>query len=777
MRNAARSKQSYGITKARKHSRHTYRITKARKHEKNGLFDGLWCSRAFVISRGFVIQFAFAVAVCVLARAGSASGADIHSTLIAAQKQFENGRYDEALKLYQQANDAEPGHAAVEYNVALCHLHLGDGAKAAQQFESVASRGEVGGPLRRDAFYNVGLIRARSARERLKELLAPATQPSERKPAPDDPANIPKLQTVADDLLRAIAAFRKSVELGSDADAEHNIRAARITRRDVLGMLRKAVEARQKKDILDDPRGYLEALILEQEQQASLSRLLVLRPPENAARGREARRAGVRAQRKLMENTGAFADNLEQFRESAASPDPGAPASAPASQPAEETPRERVYHAAAKQIAKAVEAQREACAFLLDNEMEPARERQARARDELIAALYLFPLDPAGALVKARAGQGQLREMVEAIKAGEDWLRDPMAPEVTLPADVREDADKTPIHHAQAQIGRALGMLRRQCEHVATTSRPADETGQDARPPEAAQEPPDPMLDPELNGKLAEALKGADGLGEQCLEAIRAKDQKGTLAAQDELIKVIDAALELLPKTLEQRITELILRQARLNAEVQAEGGGPGAATKTAVTAALDEIRNLAARFKSKLLGVEPGKLAETLSAKQRGIQGDTLAVNEEVRQKIPAGAQAGPGSAQQPAASQPAEVKSYIEASKHLVEAGEHMEAVLKGFEQTIIENSLRPMQSGGPVQTEQSRALEELVKALAALKPPSTQPSDDQQDQKEQQQEQQPQERDQERQREVEKMDREREQAERELYQQRPRTVIKDW
>jgi len=414
----------------------------------------------------------------------------------------------------------------------------------------------------------------------------------------------------------------------------------------------------------------------------------------------------------------------------------------------------------------------------------------------LYLALYLFPMEPGQGLVKARLEQELLRGIVEAVKAGEDWLRDPLLAQVVLPKEVQEDAAKTPIHQAQARVGIALSLLKRQCEHVAATSQPADDGGQGAgsagTPPGPplvkggkagspgagpADEQKEPMLDPELNRKLADALKGVDDLEKKCLAAIVVKDQKATLAAQDELLKVIDAALELLPKTIEQKITELIVRQARLNSEVQAEAGAGGPEPKNAAVAALDEARKWAIRFKSKLLGVKPAQVADALSTRQQGIRAGTQAVNEEVRQKIPGGAEGQAGAGSPPPASQPAEQKANIEASKHLTEAENHMGACLKGFEQAIVEDSLRPMQSGGAVQTGQGKALEELVKALAALKPPATQPNQDQEDQKKQQQQQQPQEQDQDKQREVEQMDKERERVERELQQREKRIVIKDW
>ncbi len=431
-------------------------------------------------------------------------------------------------------------------------------------------------------------------------------------------------------------------------------------------------------------------MILEQEQQGSLSRLLVLDSPQEAQQARQARRAALRAQRKTMENTGTFADELSQFREQGGGGRGGA-ASAPASQPAEPTPREKVYKAAAKQIGAAIESQREACAYLLDGEIKPAHEKQSAASEQMYAALYLFPLEPGQVLVKARQEQAALRELVNAIKADEDWLRDPLMANATVPKDTPWDAKTAPVHVRQSRVGTVLALLHRQCQHVAATSQPVEQA---KGPPQ----PPEPMLDPELNRKLADVLAGAPPLSEKALAGIAARDGTATLPVQDDLLKLIDSALDLLPKTIEQRITELILRQGRLNGEVRAEAGEPGTAATNAATTALEDIRKWATRLKSRLLGNKPAKLAETMSATQKTIRTDTTEVNDEVKQKIPAGAASQPSPA--PAASQPAELKTYIEASKHLVEAGTHMDAARAGFDQAVVEDSLRSMQPGGPVQ-----------------------------------------------------------------------------
>ncbi|MHC4798131.1 MAG: tetratricopeptide repeat protein, partial [Planctomycetota bacterium] len=325
------------------------------------------------IARGIILTIIY------LLLCGSASAAQIRSTLVDAQKQFQQKHYEQALKLYKQADEAEPGHSAIQYNMALCHLNLGDGGKAMQHFEKVASQMDISQSLRRDAFYNVGFIRTEAARRQLKELLAPATQPAERI-EPDAPANIEKLQAIADQLLRAIFAFKESNKIEPNRESEHNIRAARITRRNVLGLLKKAVEKKEKEDILKDPRAFLEELIFEQDRQTGLTRYLILNPPEEPKLVRAARRASVRLQRKIMERTDTFANHLAQFREAAQQQEPQKP---PTTQPAEETPREKIYHAAAKQIESAIEAQRDACAHLLDNEIKPACDKQFDALNQM----------------------------------------------------------------------------------------------------------------------------------------------------------------------------------------------------------------------------------------------------------------------------------------------------------------------------------------------------------------------------------------------------------
>ncbi|MBN1491289.1 MAG: hypothetical protein JXA69_15355 [Phycisphaerae bacterium] len=698
----------------------------------------------------------------VLFGVAASRAADVQPTLRAAQDQFESDHYEQALKLYRQAaEDATDDSSSIEYNIGLCHLRLGDGDKAIERFEDIASRTEARPALRSDALFNLGVIRATAARQQLGELLAPATQPTDQKPAPDSPDNIETLQAIAGEMLRAIGHWRGVLDIGPDADAEHNIRAARILRRNVLGLLRRATEEKEKNDILDDPRAYLDTLIHEQGRLVAVMRYMILQPIDEPTAARHARRAAIRAQRKLMERTGVFADHLAQFREAAESPDPAA------SQPAGETPREQAYHAVAAQVGSAIDAQRDACAFLLEADVRAGHDNAFTALDTMVTAAGLFPQEPQQALVRARTEQVALRDLVEAVESPEHWLRDPLLADAPIPAEAIWPADQTALHYGQARIGRSLGRLRLQCEHVATTSQPA------AGAAEPAGETP-PHLDPELNRKLAEALAEVDTVNGECLTAIAGQDKAAALAAQARMLELIDAALALLPKTIEQKIMELVVRQGRLNDEVIAEVGEKDADPEAVSdTSLMGRVRELTARLKSAVFKSKPADAAQAYLDRQRGIEQDTVAVREEVREQVPTGTATGGTAA--PGGQSP-QVQAYIEAGKHLDTATFEMRAAGEGLERAVVVDSLDPLRADGPVQVGQRNALEALLKALAALRPPEQQPQEDSSEQKDQQQQQQPQP-SQDVRRNVDRMDKEREEAERQLHEQRPRTVIRDW
>jgi DNA polymerase III delta prime subunit len=123
--------------------------------------------------------------------------------------------------------------------------------------------------------------------------------------------------------------------------------------------------------------------------------------------------------------------------------------------------------------------------------------------------------------------------------------------------------------------------------------------------------------------------------------------------------------------------------------------------------------------------------------------------------------------------------VQALIEAGRHVGEADRQMLSAIEELQAAAVASSLTKLEPEGPVPTAQTAATEALVRALTALNPPQDeqqQDQDEQQQDSEQQQEQQPQPR-QDIRRAMEQLDQEREQAERQLYRDRPSSTGKNW
>ncbi len=695
-----------------------------------------------------------------------------------AQQAFEQGQYDEALTLYEQAHDESEGDLSVLYNAAVCRMSLGQPDEAIRTFEDVAANANVSTTLEADALFSIGVLRSTQARGRLQQLLSPSTQPAhdtptaQTQPTEEQPVTLPieDLESVAADLLTAIDFFRKARDAGAVPDeVEHNIRAVRATRREVLGLIRQAREAaaeKEKEEALEDPNAYLATLISEQKMQAAVSRRLARRVTERASQQRRERRVALRLQRATMDRTDTLVDHLERFTESA-DEEPAA------TQPASESPREQVYHEAAKRLAPALERQRDACAYLLDGELTSTREQQLEALEAMREAEMLFPLDPTQALARWHGEERGLSELVKTFGAPADWQRDPLLPPdehdgaTSQPASQPADLAPTdiPIYDTQEQIGRGLARLTAQARAIAThapapTSAPAGAPGQ----------PPDPRTDPELNKRLAEVLATAQAPQARCLTAIAETDKNATASAQEEISEIIIEALDLFPKSLEQRLRELIVRQAGLNGEVAgaAEAGDDSATEEVPDKSSLRRLADgLLSRLKSLI--ASPATLAETMADKQTAIETDTRSVEEEVKQ------QATSAAGQQGGAQSP-QVQAFIEAGRHLSEADRQMLAAVEELKQAAVEATLNRLAAEGPVQTTQKEALEALIKALEALNPKQDEDQQDQDDQQQQEQQQQQQQR-QDIRRAMERLNKQREEAEQKLYRGRPKRAIKDW
>ena len=86
---------------------------------------------------------------------GAVVGDRVASKAAEARDHYERGEYEDALRLYREAQIREPGSPALHFNVGDAFYKLGDLAAALEEFEK-ASLGDGERGVRGRAFYNLG---------------------------------------------------------------------------------------------------------------------------------------------------------------------------------------------------------------------------------------------------------------------------------------------------------------------------------------------------------------------------------------------------------------------------------------------------------------------------------------------------------------------------------------------------------------------------------------------------------------------------------------------
>lgn len=86
---------------------------------------------------------------------GAVVGDQVASKAAEAMEHYERGEYEDALRLYREAQVREPGSPALHFNVGDALYKLGDLAAALEEFEK-ASLGDGEKEVRGRAFYNLG---------------------------------------------------------------------------------------------------------------------------------------------------------------------------------------------------------------------------------------------------------------------------------------------------------------------------------------------------------------------------------------------------------------------------------------------------------------------------------------------------------------------------------------------------------------------------------------------------------------------------------------------
>ena len=105
--------------------------------------------------RAEVLAWVVGMSVVWMVLTGAVVGDQVASKAAEAMEHYERGEYEDALRLYREAQIREPGSPALHFNVGDALYKLGDLAAALEEFEK-ASLGDGGREVKGRAFYNLG---------------------------------------------------------------------------------------------------------------------------------------------------------------------------------------------------------------------------------------------------------------------------------------------------------------------------------------------------------------------------------------------------------------------------------------------------------------------------------------------------------------------------------------------------------------------------------------------------------------------------------------------
>ncbi len=492
--------------------------------------------------------------VVVLLLAGSATFAD--DPLRDGNAAYRAGDFDQAVARYESEEETTD-LLTRRFNAGVSYIRKGAGDEAIERFEDVAARAEGG--LRRSSLYNLGWSHFQGGKTIAGEAFS--TEDTEER--------VTKL-TAAAKSYRSAAEFFRRID-PPDEDVRHNIGVVKTALRTVLDEIARLEEAKRQKEeeeLLKDPPQLVRHLIATEKMHRVWSRNLKDQPART-------RRLPCRQLRKAEAKNRQLAEKLHHrlTRE----PEEG--------QAPPEEEKKRLEMAAAA-VGSAIDAMKNAEVDYGKLDAERAVASHTSAVHELRMALMGFPLNIAEVIAEGLATQERAVSLTEALIESSEAGRgsaatDPEGAPASGVGKVLLDAIKDkalqpvakflapkPADEANAiadeeeDVIWASGIVS-QAEIPPTPPQP-----QGPVPGGGAAQPPGPVLDAVQAKLLSEALRAE---GQNALAAsTRAREQlatvelAGALEAEKQALEALKRAQELLPKppkTPEERLRELILRQ------------------------------------------------------------------------------------------------------------------------------------------------------------------------------------------------------------------------
>jgi Ca-activated chloride channel family protein len=173
-------------------------------------------------------------ALIALAITLGASGASASS--LSARRQYEAGKFDEALKEYQQLLSRNPQDARLNFNAGAAAYRDGQYLEALKQFERAASAQDLS--LQQQAYYNLG-----NSLFRLGESLPASATDVQGQSAGGNPAN----RMAAWE--QALRSFQSATNLApQDLDAKHNYEYVKRKLEELKQQQQEQQQPQQNKD-------------------------------------------------------------------------------------------------------------------------------------------------------------------------------------------------------------------------------------------------------------------------------------------------------------------------------------------------------------------------------------------------------------------------------------------------------------------------------------------------------------------------------------------------
>lgn len=276
---------------------------------------------------------------------------------------FEAGRYDEAMKAYEQADVEAPESPVVAFNQGTVHYRAEDFAAARAAFEK-AARASHDPRFEAMCRYNLGNCWFREVRRQMDSDLGKAVEACER----------------------SVDEYQAALALDPTLDAaRRNIEVVRRLWKSILDEQKRRQEQQDARQ--EEARKLLEQLrqlIERQEQAARQSEDLARRQTAQGSTPEVQQQAAAQAagQRQLGQDTQSVLENLRQAAAQAAPQQP--PPQTPGAGAAPDAPPQ---HPAIQHMADARQAQDRAADALDQTRPAPAGEDQKRAADHLRKAL------------------------------------------------------------------------------------------------------------------------------------------------------------------------------------------------------------------------------------------------------------------------------------------------------------------------------------------------------------------------------------------------------